>query len=58
MKTFLQLVVWMLLAVVGGAYGADAAPDLTGQWRGALPIDTKTNLTIQLDIAKRPTAST
>lgn len=54
MKTFLQLMVWMLLAVVGGAYGADASPDLTGQWRGSLPIDAKSSLTIQFDIARRP----
>lgn len=54
MKTFLQLLVWMLLAAAGGAYGAEPGSELTGQWRGALAVDAKTSLTIQLDIAKRP----
>lgn len=54
MKTLLQLLVWMLVAAVGGAYGAAPTSDLVGQWRGSLPVDAKTNLTIQLDIARRP----
>jgi len=59
MKTLLQVMVWMLLAAVGGAYGAAPAArapgvDLVGQWRGSLAADPKTKLTIQFDIARRP----